>query len=565
MVEKKYLLTYTDKYRIMVGLTRYDIGGEVISILTRGMYPDPRDALREYIQNGVDAKAENIRVNIRQDSITIDDNGYGMDKETIRNAIRVGISEKNPNKNVGFMGIGIYSSFHLCNKLTIYSKSSKESPHVLSFDFKSMRDILEKQRHKRLKKELKSEDLIDLQSLLEKFITLKELRVADFPDVGTRVEILGLDPVFFEQLSNFDAVADYLREVVPLHFDKENFKWGELIEEKISKISTEHKAHFELINLELQVNNKKENLFRPYKDNEFHNDDSLKPYFEVMKKGDIFFGVAWGCLNSIRRKIDNDDLRGFLLKKQGFAIGKREYLTKYFTRSTYFDRYIGEIVILNKELLPNAARSDLQFSNLRNIFFGVLTDVASKFNDFAHIYQEYTKGDDEIQSATHELKEININFPQYSENADELLNNIVEIRRIRDNIKGRLDRDSVRPERIKDADNIIKVCDKIEKSIRYRLEYISKIKKKDYSKEEKDKPLKISKELRDISVKDEKEKEYSNLIDVLEQSDFQLSNDLKKTLEIIDDKFIHGNSTNELDYKKMLSELKKEIDELNLD
>ena len=121
------------------------------------------------------------------------------------------------------------------------------------------------------------------------------------------------------------------------------------------------------------------------------------------------------------------------------------------------------------------------------------------------------------------------------------------------------------PERIKDADNIIKVCDKIEKSIRYRLEYISKIKKKDYSKEEKDKPLKISKELRDISVKDEKEKEYSNLIDVLEQSDFQLSNDLKKTLEIIDDKFIHGNSTNELDYKKMLSELKKEIDELNLD
>jgi len=35
--------------------TRYDVGAEVLSILTRGMYPDPKDTLREYIQNGVEA------------------------------------------------------------------------------------------------------------------------------------------------------------------------------------------------------------------------------------------------------------------------------------------------------------------------------------------------------------------------------------------------------------------------------------------------------------------------------------------------------------------------------
>lgn len=27
---------------------KFDIGAEVIAILTRGMYPDPKDALREY-------------------------------------------------------------------------------------------------------------------------------------------------------------------------------------------------------------------------------------------------------------------------------------------------------------------------------------------------------------------------------------------------------------------------------------------------------------------------------------------------------------------------------------
>ena len=30
---------------------KFDIGAEIISILTKGMYPDPRDAVREYIQN----------------------------------------------------------------------------------------------------------------------------------------------------------------------------------------------------------------------------------------------------------------------------------------------------------------------------------------------------------------------------------------------------------------------------------------------------------------------------------------------------------------------------------
>ena len=43
---------------------KFDIGAEIIAILTRGMYPDPKDALREYIQNGVDAKANHKKEKI---------------------------------------------------------------------------------------------------------------------------------------------------------------------------------------------------------------------------------------------------------------------------------------------------------------------------------------------------------------------------------------------------------------------------------------------------------------------------------------------------------------------
>ena len=109
-------------------LKKSDIGAELLSILTRGMYLDPLDALREYVQNGVDAKAKNIFIKIRQNTVVIEDDGEGMNATTMRKAIRLGISDKNPAKDVGFMGIGLYSSFHLCDKLLIYSKTKNVSP-----------------------------------------------------------------------------------------------------------------------------------------------------------------------------------------------------------------------------------------------------------------------------------------------------------------------------------------------------------------------------------------------------------------------------------------------------
>ena len=79
-------------------LTKFDIGAEIISILTKGMYQDPRDAIREYIQNAVDANSQNIKVKIRQNTITVDDDGIGMTHKTLRKALRVGVSPKKLSK-----------------------------------------------------------------------------------------------------------------------------------------------------------------------------------------------------------------------------------------------------------------------------------------------------------------------------------------------------------------------------------------------------------------------------------------------------------------------------------
>jgi len=209
-----------------IKISRHDIGAEIISILTKGMYIDPRDALREYVQNGIDAEAKNIEIKIRGHSIVVADDGHGMDEATMKKAIWVGISDKTKNVDVGFRGIGIYSSFHLCDSLHIYSLSKADNiPYVLTFDFKRMRTILKSQESARLKGELTGDDLMDLQSLLEKHINFKVLARGELSKTGTRVEMINLDPNFFKSLTKFEEVAEYLRQVVPLHFDPRKFKW----------------------------------------------------------------------------------------------------------------------------------------------------------------------------------------------------------------------------------------------------------------------------------------------------------------------------------------------------
>ncbi|MCL4856989.1 MAG: ATP-binding protein, partial [Flavobacteriales bacterium] len=411
-------------------LSKFDIGAEIISIITKGMYPDPKDALREYIQNGVDAHAKKMSVKVRQESIVVEDDGIGMDFDTLRKAIRIGISDKSPTKNVGFMGIGIYSSFHLCDKLTIFSRGSKDIPNKLEMDFGKMKLILEKQKDKRLKGEIQSEELIDLQTILEDCISLSndgELDKNSFPAKGTRVELSKIEPEFYTALSNFDEVSDYLRNVIPLKFNEKEFKYAKQIEDEISRICSEKNQKFELVSLTLQVNSKIEELYRPYRNMDFSKDSiPLEPIFHNIESGDVFFGVAWGCLNSQRKKLDNKNLRGFILKKQGFSIGNRESLIKFFPRgNTFFDRYSGEVIIVNPKLLPNASRNDIEYSPLRSVFYESLTMVADKFDDEGHKYQEISKADEDLANLHTNVKEQLGSYNEFEEDTEVLVGRIV--------------------------------------------------------------------------------------------------------------------------------------------
>ncbi|MDR2595014.1 MAG: ATP-binding protein [Fibromonadaceae bacterium] len=546
-------------------LSKFDIGAEVISIITKGIYPNPQDALREYIQNSVDAHAKKIQVKIRQESIVVKDDGKGMNHDILRNAIRIGVSDKNPAKNVGFMGIGIYSSFHLCEKLTIYSKGTENIPNKLEINFGNMKSILNTQKEKRLNNKIKTEELIDLQTLLENCISLTgngALSNDEYPNQGTIIELTGIEPEFYTALSDFDTVANYLRNIVPLHFDDKNFKYSSKIETEIAKICNEKKQKFELINLSLQVNSKVEDLYRPYKDSDFSSEiEPQEPVFFPIENEETFFGVAWGCLNSVRKRLDTKNLRGFIIKKQGFSIGNREELVKYFPRkSTFFDRYSGEIIIINHKILPNASRNGIEYSPLRSSFYEALTEVAAKFDEKGKEYQEYNKGDEEFDNLFNSFNDVFGAYSEYEEDAEKLVGTIVTLKNMYDEINGRIKRRGFKKETEKLAKKLLESIKKFEITIQNRITTVNEKKKnKKPNIQKKD----IAKKISNIKLNNSLSsiKNYENLYDLLIDIDVKIEDDFAHIIYLIDEMFIQKVAQSKAEYYQLLQQFKERVQE----
>lgn len=544
---------------------KFDIGAEIISILTKGMYPDPRDAVREYVQNSIDAKSTFVEIKVRQNSVVVEDNGIGMNYQTLRKAVRVGVSDKTPGKDVGFMGIGLYSAFHLCDTLSIYTRQKDTMPQMLEINFSGMRKLLEYQKEKRLAGEIQSEELVDLQSLLSTYITLSnenEIAIEEYPvEQGTRVELVGLNPILDDLLNNFNELYNYLQDVVPLHFNKEKFKWADEIEKKLQDVCKRHDAKFQVVDLKLQVGTKIENLYRPYTNDIFTNHTSFEPHFEEIIDKGVFLGIAWGCLNSSRDRILNSEkdtlnrnLRGFILKKQGFSIGDRQYFSSYFGASnTYYHRYTGEIIIINENILPNAARNDLESSDLKKLFlYQIQNKIVPAYTAIASKFQEENIANEVLAKEVSNLKRILGEYNPYEDNYNVFINQIKEID---DSLKAlkKKERKYTSDDK-REYDNIKQIAEKLRRDISLKFVEITS-KKKTIKNKSNDNTASYAKGLsgfKDVAITPE----YESLLDLVRQMEFTCDEPMSKFLELIDELFLKSSVNSKFEYRQLLNKLR---------
>ena len=153
--------------------------------------------------------------------------GQGMDTNDFGRSWRIAISDKDPNKDVGYKGIGIYSGMLISQKVAIKSRKNNMCSQLL-LDFEKMGDLIDQN--------LSLPEVINgatAVALIEDFRFVDKALEGD----GTQVELTGIRNELKHLFTKYE-LSEYLKNTLPLSFNPQ-FCYSDEIDKKIQKISDE--------------------------------------------------------------------------------------------------------------------------------------------------------------------------------------------------------------------------------------------------------------------------------------------------------------------------------------
>lgn len=377
---------------IKLPISPEDVGGELLAVLSRGLYTNPLDCIREYVQNAVDARANNSTIKITGNSVIIFDDGNGMNLAELVQARQFGLSSKSLHSSVGFRGIGIYSGFDLCRRLEITSKKAgDQNLHILVFDFAAMRAQLDADR-KNGKEKTSLFDLLSEHTSIGRE-PLPSGRSAE--DHFTVIELQDIENFHIRDLSNRASMRSYLLKNLPIDF-ADGFEHRKIINEKLYAYVPGYNA--------IKISLQSDGIVDEVVTREAITHLQPPTYGYIVNTMGQQVAYYWACLNSERNRIDNNRLKtenkdkdklvegqisyeGFVFKIKGFAIGNRQRLREFFNKPQLYPWYTGEIFVLDTNVVPNAERNDFEANNAKQSLMLATKDKISDLEETAETFQ----------------------------------------------------------------------------------------------------------------------------------------------------------------------------------
>lgn len=342
----------------------FTVGKYTLESLTNGMYSSPLDLYREYIQNAVDSfdeaniegiiKDTNFQIEIILDSVEksifIKDNGGGIRKNiATKILLDIGNSKKNRFVSRGFRGIGRLAGLGYCSKLTFVTSAIEEAVKtIVIFDAAKLKELLI----------VTNEGNISIRDVLEKIVRIKHL-----PEKASAhyFEVILEEVDMPNKLINGEIVEQYLVQHSPLPFEK-SFKWSSLILDKIEILGYQIKDYKVI----LQVDGVSKELFKPYR-NSFIADrvrkieDSIKdisvvPFYRNKK----LCAVLWYAQTELYGTISDNSVKGIRVRQGNILIGGKTTCNQFFKEERFNGWIIGELHILDSELIINSRRDDFE-------------------------------------------------------------------------------------------------------------------------------------------------------------------------------------------------------------
>jgi len=415
-------------------------GIRLLDTLTTALYDDPIVLFREYVQNSIDGpegcnigkNKEHINVDINIDkiskTITILDDGPGLDPSKFDNAMKSISNSKKGDKSVGFRGIGRFSGMSFCKNLIFESKVANNNViKICNIDCEKYLELLNKNPDMDLKKAINditmiTEEKSEASSAHYFKVTLSEYKKT------------------LEWILDLKSFINRLSELLPVDYS-EKFKSAKLIKEKYKEIFEDD---FDNYVCNVTVNDNK--IFKKYTDDQIGESKIIYKVFSVPDKNSgkpVKAALTWFSFNTkMEANISwkNADIDGLMVRSKNMGMGDKKSLALYVLRGSNYvtteremkaalDGMSGEVLIKTNSLEDDAKREWFKPSEQSDLFVNAIADFLSKAHDFRYAASKYSNAlikksngkkstDSEVQKAQENLiKAINefTNTDSYSD------------------------------------------------------------------------------------------------------------------------------------------------------
>ncbi|HSE86133.1 MAG TPA: ATP-binding protein, partial [Candidatus Binatia bacterium] len=103
------------------------------------LYTESIELIRELVNNAYDADATEVKVTVTPESVSVEDNGTGMDLEGLQQYFVIGSQEKllRPKSpvfkrdRIGQFGIGKFATLSACQRFTVYTQKENFAARVV--------------------------------------------------------------------------------------------------------------------------------------------------------------------------------------------------------------------------------------------------------------------------------------------------------------------------------------------------------------------------------------------------------------------------------------------------
>lgn len=353
------------------------IGKYTLESITNGMYASPLDFYREYIQNAVDSiddaisdalesnEEYEIAINIDPQNrmISIFDNGKGIScTSAISTLIDIGNSSKQRSFNRGFRGIGRLAGLGYCDELVFSTTfQGEETKTIVHFNAKLLKQLLL----------ASTADSISVEDVMNQIVTIEtkqEKKNAHYFEV----KMIGVTDN--DALLDIEQVKDYLVQHSPLPYAND-FNWKTTVQEKMRI------AGYEIPKYNIRLNHQQ--LFKPYTDS-FISDRSKKMTDSIQDihvctfhRDGILSAILWYAQTSYFGTINDNTIKGIRIRQGNILIGDRTTCNTFFKEERFNGWIIGELHILDPELIANSRRDDFEKNDAYYVLVHNITEWAN--------------------------------------------------------------------------------------------------------------------------------------------------------------------------------------------